>query len=266
MLGRAIVQLLSEETHRLINRSETRGWENSKSTIREYLLSKNISNHDLIIYTLGNTDPSADIMLLNGVNFVLPRNLFMVAADMGVRMLTFGTVLESLPPTNNYLASKKNFYEFLKNQSFYENFDHLQINTLYGSYRPKPYMFLGRILHAITHNSKFRMSEGKQLREYWHVNDVASAIMNQIITQRPNQFNSITSGSPVSLQKLAEYIFERFNRSSLLAIGELSSTDFEIFDSQFFIRNENLLFKEFMRDPLNGIIECLRAYIDLDQQ
>ena len=98
------------------------------------------------------------------------------------RYLTIGSVLETfsnLAADNRYLASKAALWARVEGHTTDPRFKgrmmHLRGHTFYGG-APAPHLFLGQIYESLRTGRPLRMSEGRQLREYAHVEDVASSI------------------------------------------------------------------------------------------
>jgi nucleoside-diphosphate-sugar epimerase len=81
-------------------------------------------------------------------------------------------------------------------------------------------MFLGLIASALRAQAPFRMTQGKQLREYHHVDDEARAVKALVAAGRRGVFD-LSSGMPVSLRALAESTFAAFGASDLLELGAI---------------------------------------------
>jgi len=60
------------------------------------------------------------------------------------------------------MDSKKKWRDYLIDENPNINWNLFQLHTLYSERVPKPYMFLGQILQALTLQSKFKMSSGAQ--------------------------------------------------------------------------------------------------------
>ena len=110
------------------------------------------------------------------VNFHLPKNIILSNKNTNNLIVTFGTIMEDLSPdANNYTSSKNQLTQFIKTSKI-QNILSLKIHTLYGGDKPNAYMFLGQMLNSINKNEDFKMSSGKQIREYHHVDDESKAI------------------------------------------------------------------------------------------
>ena len=125
--------------------------------------------------TSGLLDPNRNYEDLLRINYHLPKNIIDGVRYLGMRVVTFGTVLErSLRPKNNYVTSKlalSNYIEAL--DATYQTTSHLQLHTLFGKGQPNRFMFLGQILSALKKNKPFFMISERQLREYHHYDDEA---------------------------------------------------------------------------------------------
>jgi hypothetical protein len=193
-------------------------------------------NPHVIINTAGQLDPNKHISSLLGVNFYLPKNLELYSRKHGIKLVTFGTVmenLEDLSKSNPYLLSKRRYFEFLTNEALpNSNSLHLQIHTWYGGASLHSHMFLGQMFSALENKKRFQMSSGIQLREYHSIYDDISAAQ-YLLSQDANGVIQINHGEILSLKEIAISIFDSFNASDLLEIGSLKAPEYEIIERKF---------------------------------
>ena len=255
-LGTALSESTDYQNTTLLRRNEYVEWATKPTEIKNYFENRKISEIDTFFVCAGLTDPGVTQDVLDTLNFYLPRNLLEVAAMYGSKIITFGSVLENLNIKNNYILSKRLFLNYLNFESTYRNFEHWQLHTLYGGKPPKVHMFLGQIALALSSKSKFQMTSGLQLREYWHVEDVANFIMSQRTSSDPDQIRIVGSGLPVTLRELAIAIFEQFHARDLLEIGVIEDPRIENYDLE--LANARAEAKPYMRDPVDGVINFLK--------
>lgn len=168
----------------------------------------------------GLLDPAAPPAALSAVNLDLPRTIIAAATRLGLTVVTFGTVTEGRLG-NPYAQSKTALRDHVAEVAAPDRrVLHLQLHTLYGLGAPSPFMFLGQLLQAITSGQRFRMSSGRQLREYHHFADDAAAILH-LAAHAPAGVHALGHGEPVTLLSLAEAVLAGFGRPDLLAAGEL---------------------------------------------
>ena len=170
----------------------------------------------------GLLDPRLDASALAAVNLDLPKNVIAGAGAHGLRVVTFGTVMERLLARQNaYVHSKAALGSHVATLAAAgANVAHIQVHTLFGGGAPSPFMFLGLIATALREHTPFRMTQGKQLREYHHVDDEARAVVQLMAAGRRGVFD-LSSGMPVSLRALAETCFAAFDASDLLHVGAI---------------------------------------------
>jgi nucleoside-diphosphate-sugar epimerase len=156
------------------------------------------------------------------------------------RYLSLGSVLEmrsSLAASNPYLASKAALWTRIKGLAADPRFNgrlmHLRGHTFYGG-APAPHLFLGQMYDSLRAAKPFRMSEGRQLREYAHVDDVAFSIIALLSRTWTGPFAvDLNTGEPVALGDLARAVFRAFDCEHLLQLGALPTPLGENMDVRF---------------------------------
>lgn len=185
-----------------------------------------------VVYVASGTlDPGASPGEHERVNELLPRHIIEAAAEAGLKVVTFGTVMETLLDRKNpYVASKARLGEYVARAP--GDVLHVRIHTLYGGAAPAPFMFLGQMLAALRAQQPFRMTSGRQLREYHHVDDEAAAIA-RLVAQGVRGPVDVSHGQPVALVELARAVFAAAGRPDLLHAGALPEPAEENYDRRF---------------------------------
>ena len=260
-LGRALADEYYAEKIIVLPRSVYGDWvlPEQGQNVSDYF--QQYKNYDITIFiTSGLLDPSLSLEKLLSVNYWLPRNVIDGVQSFPSRVITFGSVMETLMRRgNNYIASKSKFSENLEAYGSLNNQNlHIQIHTLYGAGAPSPFMFLGQILDALQHNKSFVMTSGSQLREYHHIDDEVKAIR---IIEESGQTGivDLSHGMPVSLLEMANYIFNEFGVRGLLEVGGLPDAPSENFNKIYEVHN--VLRSAKFRDTLPGIISYLKPMV-----
>jgi nucleoside-diphosphate-sugar epimerase len=221
-----------------------------------------------IVFASGLTDPSASSADLALANVERPAGVIEATIDWKqFRYLTIGSVLEtfsSLAASNRYLASKAALWgriEGLSNDPrLIGRIMHLRGHTFYGG-APAPHLFLGQMYESIRAGRPLRMSEGRQLREYAHVEDVASSIVALLTrTWTGPVAIDLSTGEPVRLSELARAVFRAFDCEPLLQLGALPTPAGENLDLKFPLSPTWLLGRP--RPPIEGIIEWFSDLLD----
>ncbi len=191
---------------------------------------------DLIINAAGEINPKARPSKLLAVNYFLPRNLQDYSQRKGIKLVTFGSILENLEDvanSNPYLTSKRKYFDYFEKEiSHNTNSLHLQIHTWYGLKMPSNSMFLGQMYQALKDKKVFHMSDGNQLREYHNVFDDLKAVQH-LLKQETDGVVQINHGEVFSLREIAKSIFDSFNSTNLLCIGTVSAPEHEVFVKHF---------------------------------
>lgn len=204
----------------------------------------------------GLLDPKLDPAALWKVNVDLPRNLIDAGIRHGVRVTTFGTVMEALLADHNpYVRSKVALGQYVAERAAAgAEVSHIRVHTLYGAGMPSPFMFLGQMLTALEQRTPFKMTLGKQLREYHHVDDDAAAI--RVLEQAGARgVLDLSHGAPVSLAELALTVFDAFGAPELLQIGAISEPRDENYTTVF--TRPALLTQVRFRETLPAIVAYL---------
>ncbi len=217
---------------------------------------------DLIINAAGEINPKERPSKLLAVNYFLPRNLQDYSQKKGIKLVTFGSILENLEDvanSNPYLMSKRKYFDyFTKEIGFNTNSLHLQIHTWYGVTKPNSDMFLGQIYEALKEKRVFNMSDGNQLREYHNVFDDLNALQH-LLNQNAHGVIQINHGEVLSLKEIAKSIFDSFNSTDLLRIGTLKAPKHEIFAKQF--QPSEFLESIMFRPTTEGIVEDFKRLL-----
>ena len=234
-LGRAIAAEYSDSKLVLINRLIYEDWsqEGAADQVSSYF-DKNVRENSTVFVASGLLDPNLSEDDLIKVNYTLPKNVIDGASKLGVKVITFGTVMEGLIKSKNaYVLSKTDLNNYVERMLNAErSIKHIQLHTLYGIGHPSPFMFLGQMLLAIKANLPFQMTSGRQLREYHHLEDEAAAI-RLIADSSVSGVVNLSHGQPVSLRAIAENVFDALGESQLLRLGALPEPAEENYDRIF---------------------------------
>ncbi len=218
-----------------------------------------------VFVTAGILDPRISQEDHLRVNYLLPKHIIEGATKLGINVVTFGTVMESLLANKNpYIQSKAALGRHVSDISaFNPRVAHLRVHTLYGLGRPSSFMFLGQVFHALMNQTVFEMTQGKQLREYHHIDDEVQAIRT-LVKLGANGVIDLNHGKPVTLNELASFIFNAFNAKKLLRIGALPEPKEEnystVFDCPDLLRA--ITFREALPAVVNYLTERFLAVQD----
>jgi nucleoside-diphosphate-sugar epimerase len=268
-IGSAVAEALAETT----SPAHTVSWRDAKTKLvrdqRDVVAQLAAIKGEIdIVFASGLTDPSASAADLALANVEQPVGLIEATIDHEqFRYLTIGSVLETFSPLtagNRYLASKKALWERIKELTADPRLNgrimHLRGHTFYGG-APTPHLFLGQMYDSLRAGRPFRMSEGRQLREYAHVDDVAMSIIALLArTWTGPVAIDLSSGEPVRLADLARTVFRAFGCEHLLQLGVLPTPDGENLGVKFLRSPAWLLGRP--RSPIEGIIGWFSHLLD----
>ena len=259
-LGQAIFSDFANDDIVCLERSVYKDWSLSASVNQ---ISKYFESHtnetSTVIVASGLLDPTLATDDLLSVNYMLPKNVIDGATKLGIRVITFGTVMEELMPSKNaYVQSKTFLNEHVRAMADKNNsVVHVQLHTLYGGKdQPSPFMFLGRILSALENNTVFKMTSGRQLREYHHLLDEVKAI-REIADKQSSGVMNLSHSKPVTLKSVAQNVFSAFEKDHLLQIGALPEPPDENYDKTF--QQTGVTMQIDFRDSLPAIIDYMKS-------
>jgi nucleoside-diphosphate-sugar epimerase len=237
-------------------------WQDDALTVVERSLRSMSRGPSAVYVATGIVDPRRPADEHDHVNFRLARNVAKVAAGLGLRAVTFGSIMEDMIPgatTSPYVESKRRLGEFMaKLSETHPGILHLRVHTLYGGGPPAAFMFLGQILDALRRGQRFEMTPGAQLREYHHLEDEVPAILALARSDAKGVVH-LSHGAPVTLRQLAESIFDGFGRGELLAIGARPAPPAENYGLRY--RRSDALAGFRFRDTLAGVTDYLRPFL-----
>ena len=264
VLSSAIQEVFNGESIHIVDQAAAYSWASptTGNRIAEYVSTLR-DKPKLILNASGIVDPTASPEVLINVNYNLPKNLAEFANQNGTKLVTFGTIMENfedLAVSNPYLSSKKKYYDyFVRSSQQHASVLHLQAHTWYGGNKLKSHMFLGQIFSAIQKRTIFKMSMGKQLREYHHLFDDLCALKHLLNSGAYGVFQ-LNHGEALSLQEVASHVFSEFNLSELLRIGVLPMSSHENLDATFL--PDRLLSEVAFRGTLRGITDYMRFLLN----
>lgn len=226
-LGRAIARGYMDETILIPTRAVYENWSNAnaQADIERFLIHAKTYAGDrslTVFVASGVLNSRAAESEHDAVNYQLPKNILSAAGPLGIAVVTCGTIMETFNGADNaYIRSKRALNELVQSGADAgASFSHVQIHTLYGGGLPSPFMFLGQMLESLNHGQAFEMSDGRQFREYHHVDDDVRAI-KQALSMGKIGVLPISHGKPVRLRDLAITIFDALGRRKDLKVGEL---------------------------------------------
>ncbi|WP_322015061.1 NAD-dependent epimerase/dehydratase family protein [Paraburkholderia sp. J12] len=257
-LGQALAREYANDEVVALDRTVYEVWsrEGAAGQVARYF--DRLPSDTLIFVTSGLLDPRLPEEALLGVNYFLPKHVIDAVSPLGMRVITFGTAMEALSRANNpYIESKRRLSRYINDSVSAGGAGlHLQIHTLYGEGEPTPFMFLGQILAAIRQREVFRMTSGRQLREYHHLADDARAIRS-LVESGLRGTVALSHGKPVTLREIAEIIFRAVGKSELLEVGALPDSEEENYERIF--EPAVLPWAIEFRDSLPAIAEYLKT-------
>lgn len=257
-LGQAIAQEYADSGIVSLERSVYEDWSQPDASDKVSRYFDNRSNEGATVFVAsGLLDPRLSHEDLLKINYHLPKNLIDGATKLGIKVITFGTVMERLLQSKNpYVQTKTALGEYVRAvASASSPAVHLQIHTLYGVGQPSPFMFLGQMLTSIRNSAPFKMTSGRQLREYHHLADEAKAIREIAKSASPGVVD-VSHGKPLRLRTIAESVFHALGKDGLLHVGALPEPPEENYE-QVLSPTEILRRVEF-RDSLPAIVQYMR--------
>lgn len=136
------------------------------------------------------------------------------------------------------------------------NFAWARIFYLYGPYEDERRV-VPALIRALLNGQLFPATKGEQVRDYLHVEDVASALI-ALVEQRATGVFNISSGLPVTMRRLMETIGEIVGRTDLIQFGVLPYREWE----PRFICGDNQRLRAVNWLPHYALKEGLRQTVD----
>lgn len=239
-------------------------WHDGASDLVSRFLEDRASSVGTVYVAAGLIDPSRPSDEHQKVNYLLARNVIEGATKLGFRVVTFGTVMETVVgdrSANPYFASKVRLGNFVDDFSVKSDLVlHVRIHTLFGGGLPDGFMFLGQMLHSLVNHSEFKMSPGTQLREYHHLDDEVAAI-GKLLASGATGSIALSHSAPVTLKDMANYIFDTFKCPELLRVGALPGPANDNY-GVLFERPRALVGMTF-RETLPALVDYLRTCVEL---
>jgi nucleoside-diphosphate-sugar epimerase len=219
----------------------------------------------IVLVAAGVLDPALPALDHQRINVDLPIQIMEGALKVGLRVATFGTVMERLAShPNAYVASKAALGQQVAERSARgDQVTHLQVHTLYGGGEPAPFMFLGQLCQALRAHQPFEMSPGRQLREYHHVEDDVAAL-HAILDAGETGVLALSHGAPCTLRELATHVFEAMGCSELLRIGARPEPPDDNFATV--LARPHVLDDVTFRPALEGVAQYVQTQIPARQQ
>lgn len=261
-LGRALTARLPWSSTVALDRSVYSTWTQADMSASVTRFFEPFAGKDCVIFVAaGVTDPKRSLGDHIQVNLTLPKNLIKGAARLGIRVVTFGTIMEEIvgrSSGNPYFDSKVQLSNYIQTTSDRRTrILHIRIHTLYGGGPPDDFMFLGQLLQSIQLQAKFKMSTGTQLREYHHVDDEVDAIWTLVNSEISGAIN-LSHGAPVRLRELACYVCEKFECLDLLEIGAIPSSDNDNYHRTF--ERPSILHDANFRETFSSVLEYMKSH------
>lgn len=262
IIGKNLSNSFRQDQNIHIEKSIYSDWIRGDGVLKISRYFKKWSNTQSTIYiAAGITNPNDCKQLHKKINFELPTNIIKGTEDLNYRVVCFGTVMDEFlndRTTNFYLLSKKMLTNFVHDYPNSDQLLYIKMHTIFGHGYPKKYMFLGHIYNSIKNGKKFVMTNGNQLREYHHINDVILSI-NKLIDMNIRGTVTINHGNPIMLKDMAKKIFIRFGCMNLLSLGTMTDPEDDNYKRKY-VRTPILRDIEF-RDTIPALEEYLDSIL-----
>lgn len=203
---------------------------------------------DIVLHLGGVTGTGASGDRCQAVNYVGTVNLLTSLEKTGVsHVILLGTAAEyghqptpfredmASRPVSSYAVSKAKANEFALEMHSSTGFPVtiLRVFTAYGAGQPRK-MFLPQVITHALLKQQFRMSDGRQKRDFVFVGDVVDAIMAALATESSKgRVINIAGGRGIALNDLAERVWDLCGAGrELLHIGSIEKASDDAFDTE----------------------------------
>jgi nucleoside-diphosphate-sugar epimerase len=232
-------------------------WENYNfDLISKIAKSSKEYGYKYLINTVGVISKNYSADFITYWNYLFPKHLYQICHELNLTLVTLGSIHENILEMcidNPYLESKKELKQFLSKNNF-KNSVHFQFHTWYGGHNVQPEMFLGQIINSLKNKTVFNMSDGKQIREYHHVFDDATCLLNNL-KNNVSGIRAISHGERLTLEEIARGIFRYFDCEDLLYLGKIRPVQFDI-------RKERYLELEISKCEFRPTMKGLVKYVE----
>jgi hypothetical protein len=230
-----------------------------------YLKNIDFSNNDSIIITKSIINSNYDFNEVNKWNFLFQKKIIQILEHHSIKANIFltGSIFEKTLVRNNYLDSKRKISNYILTNKFsFVTPLVIRLHTLYGIGNPPSNMFLGQIFTSLKNKTKFDMSDGNQVRQYHHYNEVSSFLLNIVSGSKLNvKIIDFTGSEWIKLKDLANSVYNYFNCLELLNIGSLKKPQNEIIkienqfikNGDFYFENPLMRINKYLEKSLNEI-------------
>ncbi|MEW6372034.1 MAG: NAD-dependent epimerase/dehydratase family protein [Pseudomonadota bacterium] len=257
-LGQALARTWDADEVRSLARADYADWADAggAARVRDFFAPWAGSGSTVFVAS-GVLDPALPAAEHQRVNVDLPAAILAGAGAHGLRVVTFGTVMECLLSQQNpYVRSKAALGRHVADLAAAgAPVAHVRVHTLFGGGAPSPFMFLGQMLAALQQRTPFAMTLGRQLREYHHIDDEARAI-RLFDEAQVSGVVELSHGEPLSLAELARTVFSAFRADDLLRLGARPEPAEENFATV--LARHPLLPEQAYRPALPAIVDYLK--------
>jgi nucleoside-diphosphate-sugar epimerase len=136
------------------------------------------------------------------------------------------------------------------------NFAWARLFYLYGP-SEDPRRLVPALIHSLQVGKSFEATAGEQIRDYLHLEDVASALIT-LATQQVNGIYNISSGLPITMRHLMIQIGQMLGKDSLIQLGALPYRQWE----PMFICGNNQKLRQLGWKPRYSLETGLATLID----
>lgn len=257
-LGQALARTWDADEVRSLARADYADWADAggEARVRDFFAPW-AGTGSTVFVASGVLDPALPAAEHQRVNVDLPAAILAGAGAHGLRVVTFGTVMECLLSQQNpYVRSKAALGRHVADLAAAgAPVAHVRVHTLFGGGAPSPFMFLGQMLTALQQRTPFAMTLGRQLREYHHIDDEARAI-RLFDEAQVSGVVELSHGEPLSLAELARTVFSAFRADDLLRLGARPEPAEENFATV--LARHPLLPEQAYRPALPAIVDYLK--------
>jgi nucleoside-diphosphate-sugar epimerase len=192
---------------------------------------------DIVIHNAWYTNHNDYLTSNHNLDCLKGSKIFFDAISMSKikKLISFGTCFEykftnkklsinsKLEPINLYSLSKKFLYDYGK-LLFSKNkikFLWCRLFFVYGLGEPKTKLYSSLLLN-LSKNKKFSLSNGNQIRDFIHIDDVATKLKKVIVNNKNSTALNICSGNGISVKRFAQKIAKKHGKENLLIFGKKS--------------------------------------------
>ena len=132
---------------------------------------------------------------------------------------------------------------------YQKNYTILRLFNFYGPDMPNQF-FIPQLINALKKDNDFKMTEGKQVRDFLFINDIIQALLLATVEKAYNEVFNVCSGQGITLRDLALQLKMILNSKSKINFGAILYRENEVWE----MTGDNTKSKELLKFKQNYLL------------